>query len=190
MWLVFLGWLAVVVADQRRRARAGTSGRCRGRSRTLFALWFALEANAMRRWTLLAARLALRRHRDRRRPGRRRAPLLRRSARMRPARRVARAVQRRPRMRSRRDAQGEPSSASSRSRGTGVGDASRSSTTARATCTRPPRLSSARRASGAIDDAIVVTADPDVVRAGRPHRAARRRRLRRLPARARRACPA
>ena len=55
------------------------------------------------------------------------------------------------------------SSACSRSRRRGD-DASPSSTTARATCTRPPRPSSARRANAGYDQPIVVTGDPDAVR--------------------------
>ena len=52
MWLVFLGWLLVMAAV----AVAGTLAKVPdpliSGVEALFALWFALEANALRRWTL------------------------------------------------------------------------------------------------------------------------------------------
>jgi hypothetical protein len=52
MWLVFLGWLAVMVAITLVGRLAGTPDALTGGIEILFALWFALEANALRRWTL------------------------------------------------------------------------------------------------------------------------------------------
>ena len=59
--------------------------------------------------------------------------------------------------------------------------ASRSSTTARATCARRAKAFEPRRAKPASMRRSMLTADPEVVARRRPHRAARRRRLRRLP---------
>lgn len=52
MWLVFLAWLAValVFGAVETVLNAGTA--VTGWAEALFALWFALEANAMRQWTL------------------------------------------------------------------------------------------------------------------------------------------
>lgn len=50
LWLVFLGYLAVAVAVEAMSAAAG--GPAIGAVAALFALLFAFEANALRRWTL------------------------------------------------------------------------------------------------------------------------------------------
>jgi hypothetical protein len=52
MWLVFLFWLTVVVAIGVAGTLIALSDGALAILDTVFALWFALEANAMRRWTL------------------------------------------------------------------------------------------------------------------------------------------
>ncbi len=52
MWLVFLCWLAASVAMSVAAARLGLMDCVVLGIEALFAVWFALEANAFRRWTL------------------------------------------------------------------------------------------------------------------------------------------
>jgi hypothetical protein len=52
MWLVFLGWLAVALAFGLAETVLNAGTAVTGWGEALFALWFALEANALRRWTL------------------------------------------------------------------------------------------------------------------------------------------
>jgi hypothetical protein len=52
MWLVFLGWLAVVLLISVAASVLKVAGSLLTGIEILFVLWFALEANALRRWTL------------------------------------------------------------------------------------------------------------------------------------------
>ncbi|MDQ0467386.1 DUF2628 domain-containing protein [Labrys wisconsinensis] len=52
MWLVFLGWLGALVAINLAGRLAQAPDAVTGGIEILFFLWFALEANALRRWTL------------------------------------------------------------------------------------------------------------------------------------------
>lgn len=51
-WLVLLGWLAIVLAIVLAAAYVPAFEPLAGPASILFAFWFALEANGLRRWTL------------------------------------------------------------------------------------------------------------------------------------------